>query len=692
MKQKENTTFSSAHEADIRKINQYVSELEATDVDSIPAIELKNLNIDFGETLAVDNVSFRIPEGKLVTLLGPSGSGKTTTLNAIAGLLTVTSGKILFRGKDVTDFTPQNRKIGFVFQNYALYPHMSVYHNIAFPLRNDSEWQRKFYLEKEEAKNGIRSIYLRKLGASEAEIEHLNKAFKNYKLVKTEISRQVSEAYSRISNKLEKAHTDYSVSVVHENAEISVLTKNVIKTNKKTKQDSATKIQDIKYKFAHDKANGLINENELKQSEFLASYDKSILKFSKPKSEEEYQERINSLQDFTAELVQLDLSELVLKDRIAIIKLEQKAIKLLTRYKFLLKQKEIIARYQVEKAEKKAAYLNAKAEYNKTIKEDEEYLGLVSDEKRLPKVAEEHFYSIVEELEDKYSVKEAMKRERKTIGFALLSDEDREQIRELSKKVISLKKAIHNEVMEVAKRVEIVHILQKKPTRLSGGQQQRVSIARAIVKKPQILLMDEPLSNLDAKLRISTRQWIREIQQSLGITTVFVTHDQEEAMSISDIIVCMSTARVQQMGTPMELYSKPRNQFVARFLGMPEMGLFKSEVKDGVVTMADVKLPEIKLHDNKDNITLNIGVRSEDFIIKSKEQGSMFKGKVVVVENFGKESKLVVLVEGVGRINFLLDNNYSFAKNDEIYFDVPLKKLHIFDALSEERIEYDIKK
>ncbi|UWV82947.1 ATP-binding cassette domain-containing protein [Mycoplasmopsis cynos] len=88
-----------------------------------------------------------------------------------------------------------------------------------------------------------------------------------------------------------------------------------------------------------------------------------------------------------------------------------------------------------------------------------------------------------------------------------------------------------------------------------GKQQQRVSIARAIVKKPEILLMDEPLSNLDAKLRISTRQWIREIQQSLGITTVFVTHDQEEAMSISDIIVCMSTAKVQQLGSPLELYN-----------------------------------------------------------------------------------------------------------------------------------------
>ncbi|MFV8472195.1 ATP-binding cassette domain-containing protein [Mycoplasma sp. 1458C] len=674
-------------EDDLVRIKNYTNQLANIDSESFPAIELKNLNIDFGETLAVDNVSFKIPEGKLVTLLGPSGSGKTTTLNAIAGLLTVTSGKILFKGKDVTDFTPQKRKIGFVFQNYALYPHMSVYANIAFPLKNDPEWQKKFYLNREKARNEIQIVYLKKLGATEQEIAELRNAFDVIMLISEKSSHKVAELYARMVNDFEQAHTEYKITLVHEDSEISLLTKNVIKTNEKIRQDSKQKINEIKEKFASDKANNLLPE--LQQAEILQDLDKANYKFQKLATVEEMEQRIVEIQEFVSKLLLVDFSNLVLKDRIKIVKLEEQALKALTRYKYLIKQEEIVNRYQVLKAEAKKNYLEQKAKFNELLKTNEEYKQLLSDSKRLPVVAKVLYQQKAKELIEKYDLKNVLKQEKNNNDF--LSEEEKAHIKELAKADITLKQAIHNEVMEVAARVEIVHILQKKPTRLSGGQQQRVSIARAIVKKPEILLMDEPLSNLDAKLRISTRQWIREIQQSLGITTVFVTHDQEEAMSISDIVICMSMAKVQQMGTPLELYNKPRNQFVARFLGMPEMGLFASEVVNGKLTMAGVPVPQIKIV-GKDNITLNIGVRSEDFIIKEKGQDYSFKGKVVVQENFGKESKLVVDVEGAGRINFLLDNNYEFHIGDDIFFDVPLAKLHIFDAASEERLQYEIVK
>ncbi|MFV8471457.1 ATP-binding cassette domain-containing protein [Mycoplasma sp. B6188] len=679
----------TVNEEDLKRIKNYVHEIEQIDKESIPAIELKNLNIDFGETLAVDNVSFKIPEGKLVTLLGPSGSGKTTTLNAIAGLLTVTSGKILFKGKDVTDFTPQKRKIGFVFQNYALYPHMSVYANIAFPLKNDADWQRRFYLSREKARNEKRIVYLKKLGATAEEISSLREAFNDWMVISEETDHKLAELYAKLVDKYEKAHTEYKITLVHEDSEISLLTKNVIKTNKKIKTDSKQKINAIKEKYNSDLANNLLPA-ELVKAEILQGVDSIYKHYQKLATIEEMQQRVNDIQEFVSKLLVVDFNNLVLKDRIAIVKLEEKALKLLTRYKFIMKQEEILAKYEVLKQETKANYLQAKAEFKDILKNNEEYKRLTEDAKRLPVVARVYFKQLSNELDKKYELAKLLN-ELKHSNNEFLNEEEKAQIKELSKDDISLKQAIHNEVMEVASRVEIVHILQKKPTRLSGGQQQRVSIARAIVKKPEILLMDEPLSNLDAKLRISTRQWIREIQQSLGITTVFVTHDQEEAMSISDIVICMSMAKVQQMGTPLELYNKPKNQFVARFLGMPEMGLFASEVVNGKLTMAGVELPQIKLV-GKDNIALNIGVRSEDFIIKEKGDNYSFKGKVVVQENFGKESKLVVDVEGTGRINFLLDNNYEFHIGDEIYFDVPLNKLHIFDASSEERLQYEVVK
>ncbi|QDF64774.1 ATP-binding cassette domain-containing protein [Mycoplasma nasistruthionis] len=673
-------------EESLAKINKYVDEFKSLDKDSIPSIELKNLNIDFGETLAVDDVSFKIPEGKLVTLLGPSGSGKTTTLNAIAGLLTVTSGKILFKGKDVTDFTPQKRKIGFVFQNYALYPHMSVYANIAFPLKNDADWQRKFYMKKEKAKSDIENVYLARLGASEDEIKAVEQAHENWTIITEETTHKLNEVYARLVANYEKAHTDYKITLVHESSDISLLSKNVIKTNKQISSDSKARISEIKNKFATESANGSLSESLKDINVFNEEFNSSILKY-KAGSKEQMEQEIQKLQDFVAYLMQIDFAELTLKSRISVVNLEGKALKLITRYKYIIKQEEIVTKYITLKKDAKEKYLQEKVAFKQALASDQEYNELLKDSKILPIIAKKYFNTLKQELAQKYELAQRIKEVRQ--GADLLTEEDKAKIKEFAKDDISLKKAIHNEVMEVAKRVDIVKILQKKPTRLSGGQQQRVSIARAIVKKPEILLMDEPLSNLDAKLRISTRQWIREIQQSLGITTVFVTHDQEEAMSISDIIVCMSTAKVQQIGSPLDLYNKPRNQFVARFLGMPEMGLFQSTYNNGLLTMGGVQLPNVKLVD-KDNLTLNVGVRSEDFIIKTQQDEYMFSGKVVVQENFGKESKLVVDVKNVGRVNFLLDNSYSYKQNDDIYFDVPLNKLHVFDAESEERLEYNV--
>ena len=143
------------------------------------------------------------------------------------------------------------------------------------------------------------------------------------------------------------------------------------------------------------------------------------------------------------------------------------------------------------------------------------------------------------------------------------------------------KKAMIERAYEAAKLVQIDELMERKPSELSGGQQQRVAIARALVKMPKVLLLDEPLSNLDARLRLQTREEIKRIQKETGITTIFVTHDQEEAMSISDIIVVMKLGVVQQVGAPQDVYDDPTNLFVAKFLGTPPINVFKGIVKDG---------------------------------------------------------------------------------------------------------------
>ncbi len=165
--------------------------------------------------------------------------------------------------------------------------------------------------------------------------------------------------------------------------------------------------------------------------------------------------------------------------------------------------------------------------------------------------------------------------------------------------------------MEAARLVQIDELMDRKPSELSGGQQQRVAIARALVKMPQVLLLDEPLSNLDARLRLQTREEIRRIQQETKITTIFVTHDQEEAMSISDMIVVMKLGVVQQIGAPQEVYDNPANLFVAKFLGTPPINVFRGEVIGEKLYIDGESVMDVPGISNQ---AVTVGIRPEGFI------------------------------------------------------------------------------
>ena len=180
------------------------------------------------------------------------------------------------------------------------------------------------------------------------------------------------------------------------------------------------------------------------------------------------------------------------------------------------------------------------------------------------------------------------------------------------------KEEMHRKVLEAAKLVQIQGLLERRPGELSGGQQQRVAIARALVKMPRVLLLDEPLSNLDARLRLQTREEIRRIQKETGITTIFVTHDQDEAMSISDRIVVMKEGVVQQIGKPQEVYDDPVNLFVAKFLGTPPINVFEGVVKDGVLHIGRDAVLRTK---GAPEGPVSVGIRPEGFLLQ--EDGSL---------------------------------------------------------------------
>ena len=338
------------------------------------------------KTTAVKDMSFVVPDGKLVGLLGPSGCGKSTTLYMIAGLHKPTDGHIWFGDEDVTNVPPENRGIGLVFQNYALYPHFSVKQNITFPLDN-------------------------------VRFPHPLDAYKT----------RINEA----SSKLKKAQKALAASEKKQAGEEEIAAN----------------------KAAIEEANKELNEAK-------------------------------------------------------------------------------------EALEKATAELNEIKE-----KDPERYAQLTK--KRLTK-------------------------------------EEKDEI-----------------AHKMARLVDIEPYLERKPKELSGGQQQRVAIARALAKSPRVLLLDEPLSNLDARLRLQTREEIRRIQKETGITTIFVTHDQEEAMSISDVIVVMNFGVINQIDEPQKVYDEPANLFVAKFLGSPAINIFDGQIKDGKLYVADELFDDDKVYANE---------------------------------------------------------------------------------------------
>ncbi|MFI6363087.1 ABC transporter ATP-binding protein [Nocardia sp. NPDC050630] len=243
-------------------------------------------------------------------------------------------------------------------------------------------------------------------------------------------------------------------------------------------------------------------------------------------------------------------------------------------------------------------------------------------------------------------------------------------------------------VQEAAKMLELEHLLDRKPAKLSGGQRQRVAMGRAIVRRPQVFCMDEPLSNLDAKLRVSTRSQIAALQKRLGTTTVYVTHDQVEAMTMGDRVAVLREGRLQQIAKPRELYDDPVNTFVAGFIGSPGMNLLDAPVRDGAAVLGELR---ISLPRTVTGGRVIVGIRPESWETTTETDNSLAVA-AELLEELGAES--FIYSHGVtdewnsrsGKVVARVDRRFQVALGDRLRLRPKLDEIFFFDGETEERL------
>ena len=242
------------------------------------------------------------------------------------------------------------------------------------------------------------------------------------------------------------------------------------------------------------------------------------------------------------------------------------------------------------------------------------------------------------------------------------------------------KKEIEDKVNEVAKLLEIDQYLSRKPSMLSGGQRQRVAMGRAIVRNPKIFLFDESLSNLDAKLRNQMRLEIKKLQRQMGVTSIFVTHDQIEAMTLGDRIVVINKGIVEQVGTPKDIYSKPNTKFVAEFIGSPQMNIFNCKINNGI---AKIDYHSFNLNKSLNVEDASIGIRPDDMQIS--DSGSI-TCKANLVEYLGSD---MIIYSSIGNQEFSckLSSKIDVKAGDEFKFDIDPSLIHVFDNSSGKRLD-----
>ena len=616
------------------------------------------------DTIAVKDLDFVVPDGTLVGLLGPSGCGKSTTLYMISGLQIPTSGEVWFGDQEVTNLSPEKRGIGLVFQNYALYPHMTIYKNIEFPLTNL------------QVEIPLVTFYIYKLDYE-------------YQMQADDIQKGIEKSFVSLAHKAGLKNKQFSLNTSLEGnlLKINVVLNGVSPATKQLFVDNVEKIiecrlvnqseeqcSDALFDTTFRATVNYIDEGQTLEATFRGRLDKS---FTNARIDDVINSYHTACHGFGS-------------PKEAAIAKTQHGYELMARIEKLPHSKleewvnNVKANAAVEFSQ--VSYTVTSVDNPVLTKAIRDYLKehklSFSDYKlyfdktnvkvyfRLLKASKEVVDSIIAEMTEKFQLSDIETDIAQAVAHRKLTKEERRDI-----------------VYETAKLVQVDEYLQRKPNQLSGGQQQRVAIARALVKHPKVLLLDEPLSNLDARLRLQTREEIRRIQQSTGITSVFVTHDQEEAMSISDQIVVMKLGEMQQMGKPQDVYNSPANLFVAQFLGTPPVNVFKGQVKGGKILVGEDIVGDAKGIDDRE---VWVAIRPEGFLLAKPGEKEVLHANCEMIQVMGRDVSLVGTNENCTKPTFkAIISADDDVKAGAVALKVKPHKIFIFDNETEERIYLD---
>ena len=616
------------------------------------------------DTIAVKDLDFVVPDGTLVGLLGPSGCGKSTTLYMISGLQIPTSGEVWFGDQEVTNLSPEKRGIGLVFQNYALYPHMTIYKNIEFPLTNL------------QVEIPLVTFFVYKLGYE-------------YQMQEDDIQKGIEKSFVSLAHKAGLKNKQFSVQTALNGdlLNINIVLNGVSPATKQLFADNVDKI--VKCKLvseSEEQCSDALFDTTFRATVNYVDEGQTLDVTFRGRLDKEF---TNSRIDDVITSYHTACKGFGVPKEAAIAK-TQHGFELMARIEKLphgqleawVENVKAVAAvpfsntsYSVTGVQNKALNNNIRL-FLKEHKLSFSDYKLYYDKKnvkvyfRLLRAAKQVVDSVINEMTEKFQLSDVETDIAQAVAHRRLTKEERRDI-----------------VYETAKLVQVDEYLQRKPNQLSGGQQQRVAIARALVKHPKVLLLDEPLSNLDARLRLQTREEIRRIQQSTGITSVFVTHDQEEAMSISDQIVVMKLGEMQQMGKPQDVYNSPANLFVAQFLGTPPINVFEGEVKAGKILVGnDVVGSANKVKDQK----VWVAIRPEGFLLSKPGDKEALHASCEMIQVMGRDISLVGKNANCTKPTFkAIISADDDVKPGDVALKVKPHKIFIFDYETEERIYLD---